>query len=166
VKDVRVSDDDRDTTNRFERLYREHGDRLWRAVYGFTGDADLTDDAVAEAFTQAIRRADSIREPLRWIWRVAFRVAAGELKDRGRTTSRPEVEERSEAEDVSTALDLVRALATLSPNQRAAIVLHHYAGYQAREIAEMIGSTPGAVRVHLTMGRRKLRRLVRGVGHD
>jgi RNA polymerase sigma-70 factor, ECF subfamily len=163
---VRVSDDDRDTTNRFERLYREHGDRLWRAVYGFTGDADLTDDAVAEAFTQAIRHADSIREPLRWIWRVAFRVAAGELKDRRRTPSRLEVQERSEPEDVSTGVDLVRALATLSPNQRAAIVLHHYAGYQTREIAEMIGSTPGAVRVHLTMGRRKLRRLVRGVGHD
>jgi RNA polymerase sigma factor (sigma-70 family) len=165
VKDVRVSDEDREPTNRFEQLYREHGDRLWRAVYGFTGDVDLTDDAVAEAFTQAIRRADSIREPMRWIWRVAFRVAAGALKDR-RRTSGTEVEERSEPEDLSTALELVRALETLSPNQRAAIVLHHYAGYHTREIADMIGSTPGAVRVHLTMGRRKLRRQLRGVGRD
>jgi RNA polymerase sigma-70 factor (ECF subfamily) len=164
VKDVRVSDDDRDPTNRFEQLYREHGDRLWRAVYGFTGDADLTDDAVAEAFTQAIRLADSIREPIRWIWRVAFRVAAGALKDRRRAVSGTEVEERREPEDLSTALDLERALATLSPNQRAAIVLHHYAGYRTREIADMIGSTPGAVRVHLTVGRRKLRRLLRGIG--
>ncbi len=67
-----------------ELLYREHGERLWRAVMAFTGDREVASDAVAEAFAQALRRGDAIRDPLRWIWRAAFRIAAGELKERGR----------------------------------------------------------------------------------
>lgn len=163
---MRVSDADEDPVGRFEGLYREHGARLWRAVYAFAGDPDLADDAVAEAFTQAIRGAASIRDPLRWIWRVAFRIAAGELKQRGRRATRHEAIDPGDVDDRSRAMDLVRALAALSPSQRAAILLHHYAGYRTREVADMIGSTPGAVRVHLTVGRRKLRRLIGKNGHD
>jgi DNA-directed RNA polymerase specialized sigma24 family protein len=33
-----------------ETVYRQDGDRLWRALYAFAGDADLASDAVAEAF--------------------------------------------------------------------------------------------------------------------
>ncbi len=52
-----------------ERVYREHGARLWRAVLAFTGDREVASDAVAEAFAQALsvligvaRRA--LRSPL------------------------------------------------------------------------------------------------------
>jgi DNA-directed RNA polymerase specialized sigma24 family protein len=166
VKDERVSDADEDPVSEFETLYREHGDRLWRALYAFTGSAELADDAVAEAFTQAMRGATTIREPIRWIWRVAFRVASGELKERGRSGPWLDSTVLADPVDPSGAVDLLLALGRLSPNQRAAIVLHHYAGYGTREIAEMIGSTPGAVRVHLSIGRRRLRRLITEEGLD
>ena len=91
---------------------------------------------------------------------MAFRVAAGELKERRRSGPPRDPIDPGDRSDPSRAMDLVRALAHLSPSQRAAIVLHHYAGYATKEIAEMIGSTPGAVRVHLAVGRRRLRRLV------
>ena len=58
------------------------------------------------------------------------------------------------------AIDLVRALRRLSPNQRAAVVLHHAAGYPVADVAGIIGSTTGAVKVHLLRGRRRLRALL------
>ena len=47
----------------------------------------MADDAVAEAFAQALRRRSEIREPGRWVWRAAFRIARGELKRRSRSTA-------------------------------------------------------------------------------
>lgn len=144
-------------TERLERLYREHGDRLWRAVFVWSGDRQVADDAVAEAFTQALRHGDGLRDPMAWIWRVAFRLAAGELKDRGRhRRERPELS----YEPPESAAEVFDALARISPKQRAAVVLHHYAGYPVRDVARIIGSTPAAVRVHLSAGRRRLRELL------
>jgi RNA polymerase sigma factor (sigma-70 family) len=89
--------------------------------------------------------------------RRAFRVAAGELKDRRRRSG----ELREQASEFPDQLvDLFRALSRLSPTQRAAVVLHHYAGYRVREIAHILGSTPPAVRVHLSVGRKRLRSLL------
>ncbi len=66
-----------------EVLYREHGKRLWWALVAFSGDREIASDAESEAFAQALRRGDGIRDPLAWVWRAAFRIAAGELKARG-----------------------------------------------------------------------------------
>jgi len=71
-----------------EQLYRDDGARLWRALVAFSGDREVASDAVAEAFAQAIGRESQLREPQRWVWRAAFRIAAGELKDRGRFRTR------------------------------------------------------------------------------
>jgi len=140
-----------------ERLYREEGPRLQRALLLFTGDVEVANDAVAEAFAQALRRGDALRSPLGWVWRVAFRVAAGELKDRRQAAGEPPEGSHGPEADI---VDLVRALKRLSPKQRGAVVLHHYAGYSAREVARIMGSTPPAVMVHLSQGRKRLREML------
>lgn len=66
------------------QLYREHGARLWRAAFAFTHDRGITDDAVAEAFAQCIRRGGAVRDPTAWVWKATFRIAASALKERGR----------------------------------------------------------------------------------
>jgi RNA polymerase sigma-70 factor (ECF subfamily) len=58
------------------------------------------------------------------------------------------------------ARDLVVALGALFERQRTAVVLHEAAGYPAREVARIVGSTEAAVRVHLMRGRRRLRELL------
>src|SRR3954452_7199762 len=63
-----------------ERVYREEADRLWRALWAFTGDEELASDAASEAFEQCLRRGDAVRDPARGIWRAAFKIAIGELK--------------------------------------------------------------------------------------
>jgi RNA polymerase sigma-70 factor, ECF subfamily len=141
-----------------ERLYREQGDRIWRGVLAFAGDPEVANDAVAEAFAQVLRRGDEVRDPERWIWRAAFRIAAGDLKERRRiveTVAPPSYEMEEPARD------LVVALGTLSERQRAVVVLHDAAGFTAREVAKIVGSTEAAVRVHLMRGRRRLRDLLK-----
>ena len=141
-----------------EGLYREEGPRLWRALLGYTGDAETAADTVMEAFAQLLRRGDAVRDPRRWVWRAAFRIAAGEMQRRRRTSIQATTEQTYETDE--PAYDLVVALRSLSPRQRAAVVLHHAADYPIREVAAILGSTPAAVKVHLMRGRRRLRELL------
>jgi RNA polymerase sigma-70 factor, ECF subfamily len=150
---VRVT---RDVEQTVESVYREQGTRLWRAVFAYTGDREVADDAVAEAFTQLLHRGDEIREADKWVWKVAFRIAARQLKERGH--DRPQREGSYQMPE--PALDLVRALARLTPRQRQAIVLHHYADYPVKDVARIVGTSGGAVRVHLSLGRKRLRELL------
>jgi RNA polymerase sigma-70 factor (ECF subfamily) len=130
---------------------------MWQAVFAFAGDPEVASDAVAEAFTQALRRGDAIRSPERWLWRTVFRIAAGELKAR-RRVGPEQTEGTYEMNDL--ARDLVAALAKLSEKQRAAVVLHHAEGYPAKEIAQIMGSTTPAVHVQLSRARKRLRELL------
>ncbi len=141
-----------------ERLYREQGERMWRALYAYAGDPEVASDAVSEAFAQALRRGNAIREPDRWVWRSAFRIAAGEMKRRRSEVGGSSAEATYEMEE--PARELLEALRSLSPKQRAAVVLHHAGGYPVSEVAAIIGSTTAAVKVHLMRGRRRLRELL------
>lgn len=138
-------------------LYREEGERLWRAVFAFARDREVASDAVAEAFAQCIRGGDRIREPRAWVWRAAFRIAAGELKERGRGVP---LSTRTSYEMAEPPGRLLAALGSLSAHQRAALILRHYVGYETREIARTMGVAPTTVRVHMSRGRRRLRALL------
>lgn len=154
VEDDRSEPEDDDAGRRIELVYREQGARMWRAVFLASGSREVADDAIAEAFAQALRRGREVRDPAAWVWRVAFRVAAGELKERGRV-------ERFEVESVAGLpdpfVDLWRALAKLPLKQRASVVLADYAGWSHREIAKALGSSVSAVGVHVHRARKRLR---------
>lgn len=141
----------------YARLFKQEADRLWRAVYGFAQDEQVASDAVAEAFAQCIRRGDKVRSPERWIWRAAFRIAAGELKERGRYG---EFDNEPQYEMPEPAGPVLQALRSLPQNQRAAVVLIHYAGYDAKTAGEILGCSTATARVHASRGRRRLRKLL------
>lgn len=145
-----------------EDLYRRDGERLWRALLLYSGDREVASGAVAEAFAQLLRRGDAVRAPDRWVWKAAFRIAAGELKDR-----RDRRHALADAIPVAAGDNgrVADALLRLSSHQRAAIVLHYLAGYTYKEVATIIGSTPSAVSVHITRGRRRLRTLLEDLDH-
>jgi RNA polymerase sigma factor (sigma-70 family) len=140
-----------------EQSYRRQREKLWRAVLLYSGDREVSSDAVAEAFAQALRRGAAVRDVDRWVWRAAFRIARGDLQQRKRQESNvPD----TVAHVPTDTMDLMRALATLTPKQRGSIVLHHYAGYSTKETAAILGSTAAAVGVHLERGRKRLRELL------
>jgi RNA polymerase sigma-70 factor (ECF subfamily) len=156
VQDELVEDTRADTSE-VERLYRVHGAKLWRSLLAYAGDPEIASDTMSEAFAQLLRRGAAVRDPERWLWAAAFRIAAGELQRRRRVEPLPDT---GAYELEEPAIDLIRALQELSRNQRAAVVLHHAAGYPAADVARILGSTPAAVKVHLMRGRRRLRVLL------
>lgn len=139
-----------------EDAYRRVGARLWRAVWLYSGSREVAEDAVAEAFAQALRRGDAIESMDGWVWAAAFRIAAGML-ERGRRADRAIHELSYEDPEVS---DLIDAVLTLSPRQRASVILHYYADYPVKDVAAMQGTTPAAVGVHLHRARKHLRKIL------
>jgi RNA polymerase sigma-70 factor (ECF subfamily) len=143
------------TGHDFERLYREQGARLYHALLGFTGDKDVSRDAVAEASVRGISSTSEIRNPVPWLWRVGFRVAGDELKRRGKFAQLTDSEQAPPEPP-----ELFAALARLSERQRAAVMLHYYAGYSLNEIAVILGMKKGTVGVHLHRGRARLEQIL------
>jgi RNA polymerase sigma-70 factor, ECF subfamily len=146
-----------------EQLYRDQGMRLWRALVLTTASPDIADDALAEAFAQALRRGDHLKNPAAWVWRAAFSIAAGEMKERRKVVPLDVgVEVAAVVPDVSPErlIDLVRALARLTHRQRVAVVLADYAGWSHRQIAGVLGASVATVGVHVHRARGRLRELL------
>jgi RNA polymerase sigma-70 factor (ECF subfamily) len=148
------------TDHDFDRVYREAGPGLWRALYAFAGGRrDIAEEALAEAFARAVEHQERIRSPVPWIYRTAFRVARRELEEERRYAGT----DAEAAELDATPIDLqelVGALRTLSPNQRAAIVLRFEGDLSVSEIADRMGLSSATVRVHIHRARKKLRALL------
>ena len=143
----------------FDELYAEVGPRLWRAILAYCGgNRDLADDVVAEAFARTLERGSEVRDPPAYLFRIAFRLAARELR---RQPSRAEVPDRGVVDDPGLA-ELFDALRALSPGQRAAVFLRYQADLPVDEVARLMGTSSGMVRVHLLRGRRKLAGLLGG----
>ncbi len=74
-----------ETAHDYDAIWRESGVTLWRAVYAYAGGRrEVADDAVAEAFARAMARDAEVRDPLAYLFRIAFRVASAELARRMR----------------------------------------------------------------------------------
>ena len=149
--------DSRLGVSNFEALYRVDGDRLWRALLAFARDPEVASDSVAEAYAQALRRGAAVNDPQAWVWRSAFRIAAGELKKRGSTTSL--------MPDVGLPGSAPRHGADRGPKpppdrQRAAVVLFYYADASVRTIARRTGTSQLAVRANLSRGRKRLKQIL------
>ena len=145
------------TTSSIERVYRNEGERLWWALLAYTGDREVSSDAVAEAFARALASVDSIREPSPWIWRVAFRVATAQLR-----ADRREHELRLDTFDGvdGTAAEVILAIRRLPERQRAVIALYYLDDRSPREIASLLGIATATVSVHLHGARARLRSIL------
>jgi RNA polymerase sigma-70 factor (ECF subfamily) len=150
-----------------EAVYRAQADRLWRAIFAWSGEHDVASEAVAEAFAQLLRRGPAVRDPAAWAWRTAFRVAAGAMKTRRSAPERVFLERLGSPGQPEPAApdrygdpDLFAALRRLSDGQRAAVILFYYADLPIAAIADRLGSDQLAVRANLSRGRRRLRQLL------
>lgn len=146
------------TQSDIEALYRADADRLWRAVYAFAGDAEIANDAVAEAYAQLLRRGAAVRDPAAWVWRSAFQISRGALK--ARRVDEAVTLTVVDHSDPYIDHDLLTAVRQLPDGQRAAVILFYYADLPIREIADRLGTNSLAVRANLSRGRRRLRELL------
>jgi RNA polymerase sigma-70 factor (ECF subfamily) len=146
-----------DRNDLVEEAYQRVAPQLWRSLVAFAGDREIATDAVAEAFAQVLRRGEGVRDVERWVWKVAYRVATGEL---GRRRRHVEPHDRGTYELPEDAIAIAQLLGRLSAKRRAAVILHHFADMPNAEIARILGVTGATVRVHLSQGRKQLKHLM------
>ena len=156
TQDVHVGTD----RSRIEDVYRAESHHLRRSLLAFTSDVSIANDALAEAFAQAISRGPAIRNPTRWVWRAAFRIATGEMKSRPVLDTGDGTLTEPGFDMAEQSAELLAALATLPPKQRAAVVLHYLTDLPTAEVAKRLGVTSTTVRVHLNHGRARLRMIL------
>ncbi len=153
----------------FARIVAAHHHDLNRVCYLICGDLDLTDEAVQRAWVVAWRKLPGLREPSRLrSWLVA--VAANEARQVMRSRGRRSIQEIAladlaleNADPVSRAedLDLVNALARLSPDDRSLLALRYVAGFDSFEIGRITGRSASGTRARLGRLLDRLRRELR-----
>jgi RNA polymerase sigma-70 factor (ECF subfamily) len=140
----------------FEELFREHWPNAYRAALLVVHDAAAAEDIAQEAFLRAIRALDRFdrRRPFApWLHRIVVnraidwsraRAARAESELEG---DRPAPERTPEVGD-----DVLAALAALSPEHRAVIVMRYLLGYTPGEIAAQLDLPRGTVNSRLRRG--------------
>ncbi len=163
----------------FNDLVRAHQDQLFALVVRMVPDRDQASDVVQEAFFSAYKHLDGFRGGIvkSWLNRIAVNAAMDIQRARKRRPVQPypEYEDESwqppagdEADPERTAVlsertrALSGALAQITNDQRAAIVLYDVEGYDYVEIAEMTGVSLGTVKSRIHRGRLALRGLLEG----
>jgi RNA polymerase sigma-70 factor (ECF subfamily) len=157
-----------------DTLLRRHYDRLYALCRRMTGDDADAADACQEALMAIVRGLpgfDGRSAFGTWAYRVATNACLDELRRRSR---RPlaglddRVAEGSRGldgtsrvgddpgEGVAGRLDLDAALATLSHDHRAAVVLRDLCQLDYAEIGEVLGIPSGTVRSRIARGRSAL----------
>ena len=158
----------------FETLVLRYEIPLRKLVYGYVLDWQAAEDVAQDAFLLAFRKLDRLDEFAAfksWLYRIAINRAHDELRRRTRWGRRLDrnVDEDALAELPATGAEsavesrllrraLVRALATLSKDQRTVVVLKDVVGMKYVEIAELLGCPIGTVQIRVHRGRRQLRR--------
>jgi RNA polymerase sigma-70 factor (ECF subfamily) len=143
-----------------EALFREHWRPSYRAAYLVTHDAAAAEDVAQEAFLAALRRLDSFdrgRPFGPWLHRIVVNRAIdwGRRRRLRRETELDDAAGEDPSSDISDAT--VAALAELSVEHRAVIVLRHLLGYTPGEIAELLDLPRGTVNSRLRRGLDTLR---------
>lgn len=150
-----------------DQLWLSARPRLLAVAVNILGSIHDAEDVVSEAWL-TLQQHDDVRDVERWLMRVVSNLAidAARSAERSRTDYigpwLPELVVGGDvAEDVvqQELVDLafVRLLQTLSPVDRATVVLVDVLGLSAPDAAEMVGATPSALRKRLSRARGVLR---------
>ena len=156
----------------FGELVRRHRDRLWAVALRTLGDREEAADAVQDALVSAYRAAHTFRGQsavTTWLHRITVNACLDRArKAASRKTSpvddterleqllEPHEEASAPAERNDLHRQLLEALGTLPPDQRAALVLVDMQGYPVAEAAQMLDVPTGTVKSRCARGRARL----------
>lgn len=149
----------------FDGYIEAHGAGLERYAYVLTGDVHAAEDLVQTSLIKAYRRWRRIGRtdfPDAYVRRI---VTTTFLDDRRRREaidlSVAEVPDRPGGPDPADRAvhrdEVVRALAVLTPKQRAVIVLRHYLGRSDEDIAAELHCSDATVRSHASRALLRMR---------
>jgi RNA polymerase sigma-70 factor, ECF subfamily len=137
----------------FDGFFERERDPLYRALWLVTRNRFEAEELTQEAFVRLLERWDRVSvmdDPRAYLFRTAmnaFRTSYGRALLGAKRTMKV-----LPADDTITEIDerdaAVRALARLSPRQRAAVVLTDMLGFGSDEAARMLGIRASTLRMH------------------
>ena len=158
----------------FLRLYERHRDAVFRFAYRLLGSTAQADDITHDCFLSLLRqpqRFDGSRATLRTYLLAAarnlsskhFRDAGGEvavedLTEELRTPASAEPLRRLLDEELSS--EVRRAVESLPPLQREALILFEYEEMSLAEVALIVGADVGTVKARLHRARQRLKQIL------
>ena len=156
-------------TAAFQILYERYRDPIFRFAYRLLGSVEAAEDVTHDCFLSLIKepgRFDSSRASLRtYIYAAARNLAAKRYNSFARETGIERLDEEPSdgLEPMAQVLDnelaevVQRAIASLPPLQREALVLFEYDELSLAEIAAIVGADANTVKARLFRAREKLR---------
>ena len=147
----------------FDAYVAARGTALERYAYVLTGDRHLAQDLVQTALLKAYRRwrwVSRTDHPDAYVRRIVTTSFVDWKRRRASTETVGLVPERAGpdlADGVAERDALRRAMATLTPKQRAVLVLRHYEGLDDAAIAGLLRCGEATVRTHASRGTQRLR---------
>ncbi|HZN43342.1 MAG TPA: SigE family RNA polymerase sigma factor, partial [Actinomycetota bacterium] len=145
-------------------LYRAHAPEALRLAYLLTGERALAEDLVQDAFVKVLGRFHDLRNRDAFWWylrRTIVNLARSQFRRRKVERAwferqRPD-ETAPAGEDLAERDRLQRALMTLRPEQRAAIVMRFYEDLSEADTAQALGVAVGTVKSLVSRGMDRLR---------
>ncbi|MEV4174802.1 sigma-70 family RNA polymerase sigma factor [Nonomuraea sp. NPDC049709] len=136
----------------FEEFYRDSRDACLRAVVVGTGDPQLAEDLVAEAYVQAWsgwRKVRAHPAPRAWIVRTALNTRVSWWRRRRREVALAghDAEGHQQTQGIDPAL--MAALRRLPRRQREVVALRVFLDLDTEATAKTLGIAPGTVTAHL-----------------
>ena len=159
----------RGSADAFAELFRRHWPRAHRAAWLVVHDAAAAEDVAQEAFLSALRSLDRFdrRRPFApWLHRIVINrgidwARAHELRrELGQAAATDPVVRAAPETAVRPSDETLAALAQLSPEQRAVVVLRHLLDFTPSEIASALELPQGTVNSRLRRGLDELRDVV------
>jgi len=147
----------------FEAFFEAEHRRLFQSLVLITGDRQEADDVAQEAMVQILERWDRVarmEEPRAYLYRTALNLNRN--RHRGAILRQRRAIEAGEvvpdaADEVADRLDVRRALAALTIEQRIAVVLVDFLGFDSADAGRVLGTDADAVRARVHRGRVALR---------
>lgn len=155
--------------NAFGVLIQRYSDPLYRHAVGMTGSPDVAEDILQVSFIKAYNHLSEVRGRFdAWVFRIVANGCKDWLKNIRRThLSYEEDDQPSGYETPEEELDrgelrsdLDRALAALPASLREAFVMKHVEGRSYEEMAELLDTTVGALKMRVHRAREALQALL------
>lgn len=141
----------------FAQLVATYHADMARVAFVACGDRDLAEDAVQSAWLVAWRKLHSLRDPDRvrpWLLSVAVNEARQIVRRRRGPVVEIDIEApgdpRSDPSAGIERLDLRRALAHLSPEDRALLAMRYVVDLGSDELGAVVGTSSSAARMRLS----------------
>ena len=148
----------------YAAFYRAEYPHVVRTCYLIVHDRQRAEEAAQEAFIQLLTHWSKVsryQQPGAWVRRVAIRIATRSAR---REQLRPALEQATDplhTFPVSRDVDLLNAIKQLPTRQRAAVALFYFEDRPLPEVADILGCSHAAAKVHVFNARRRLADLLR-----